>query len=81
MRQMILSTLAVLAGCTAYTAYRPRVDLSHVNLRQYEQDMDDCITRAEGLSFASGNPIAECMARRGYRILPDADTPAAPSGD
>ena len=81
MRQMILSTLALLAGCKAFTAYRPRVDLSHVNLGQYEQDMDDCITRAEGLSFASGNPIAECMARRGYRILPDADTPAAPSGD
>ena len=78
---MILSTLALLAGCTAYTAYRPRVDLSHVNLRQYEQDMDSCITRAEGLSFASGNPIAECMARRGYCILPDANTSAPRSGN
>ena len=81
MRKMILSTLAVLAGCTAYTAYRPRVDLSHVNMRQYEQNMDDCITCSVGLGFASGNPIAECMARRGYRILPDADTPAPRSGD
>ena len=80
MRQMILSTLALLAGCTAYTAYRPRVDLSHVNLRQYEQDMDNCITRAEGLSFASGNPIAECMARRGYRILHDEAVPPTSSG-
>ena len=79
---MILSTLAfLLAGCTAYTAYRPRVDLSHVNLRQYEQDMDDCITRSEALSFASGNPIAECMARRGYRILPDEAVPTTSSGD
>ena len=71
MRKIILITLALLAGCTAYTAYRPKVDLSHVNLRQYEQDMDDCILRSEGLSFASGNSIAECMARRGYRILAD----------
>jgi hypothetical protein len=69
MRDIILASLALIAGCTAYTAYRPKVDLSHVNLRQYEQDMDDCILRSEGLSFASGNPIAECMARRGYRIL------------
>ncbi len=71
MRKIILITLALLAGCTAYTAYRPKVDLSHVNLRQYEQDMDDCIHRSEGLGFASGNPIAECMARRGYPTLAD----------
>jgi hypothetical protein len=71
MRNLILASLVLIAGCTAYTAYRPKVDLSHVNLRQYEQDMDDCILRSEGLSFASGNPIAECMARRGYRILAD----------
>jgi hypothetical protein len=71
MRDIILASLVLIAGCTAYTAYRPKVDLSHVNLRQYEQDMDDCILRSEGLSFASGNPIAECMARRGYHILAD----------
>jgi hypothetical protein len=71
MRDIILASLVLIAGCTAYTAYRPKVDPSHVNLRQYEQDMDDCILRSEGLSFASGNPIAECMARRGYHILAD----------
>jgi len=58
-----------LAGCTPFSAYRPNIDLRGVDLNRYEEDMRACETQGAGETFAWGNPIAECMARRGYKIL------------
>jgi|GEM_PF-1838080 hypothetical protein len=69
MSALLAAGYLVLAACTPFSAYRPNIDLRGADLNQYEHDMNDCEARAAGESFAWGNPIAECMARRGYKIL------------
>ena len=66
---LLTAGLLAFAGCTPFSAYRPNIDLRGVDLNRYEEDMSECEKQGAGETFAWGNPIAECMARRGYRIL------------
>ena len=68
MKSAAFLILITCAGCTPFSAYRPNIDLHGVDLNQYEADIRDCEKKAAGSSFEWGNPIAECMAARGYKI-------------
>lgn len=71
MRTLILLPLALtLAACN--TVQQPVVDLTGVDMGRYSQDMAACdrerYTGQNGF-IEAGNPLTNCMQRKGYKIL------------
>jgi hypothetical protein len=68
MKTLLTAIVLVSAACSPFNAYRPNIDLNGVDLNRYEADMRNCETSTADAGFSFGNPIAECMVKRGYRI-------------
>ena len=67
---LALLPIVALSACT--TPAQPVVDLTGVNMGRYSQDQAACdrerYTGQNGF-IEAGNPLTNCMARKGYRIL------------
>lgn len=66
--KILLTAIALTFTACNFNAYRPNIDLYGVDLNRYEADMRDCEMSTADAGFSFGNPIAECMVKRGYRI-------------
>lgn len=68
MRTLTLLALAlVLSACN--TVQQPVVDLTGVDMGRYSQDQAACDRERYETSFSVGNPLTNCMERKGYKIL------------
>lgn len=68
MTAFLIAIALTLSACSPFNAYRPNFDLHGVDLNRYESDLRDCEMATVDAGFSFGNPIAECMVKRGYRI-------------
>lgn len=68
MKTAVIAGLLMVCGCTPFSSYRPNIDMQGVDRGQYESDTRECELDSAGAGFTFGNPIAQCMVKKGYRL-------------
>lgn len=70
MRTLLIGTTLFLSACSGPSAPQmPVVDMTGVDAGRHSRDQAACEAERLQTSFYTGDFLAKCMERRGYRVL------------
>jgi hypothetical protein len=67
MKRTIIVLGTLLAGCISRQDMQPIVDMTNVDQQTYNKDISEC--NRDYVPVFIGNPIRDCMEKKGYKIL------------